>query len=244
MRKSVFINDEIYHICNRGVEKRNIFSNDKDRFRFIHNLFEMNDSNSADRFRIPIKKASSSQFSEVGPRKIERGKRNSLVYILAFILMPNHFHVLLQQKIDGGVPVFMQKIGTAYAMYFNKKNDRVGPLFQGRYKAVMISEDAHLLYMPHYIHLNALDLIEPKWREGEIADSKKALEFLENYRWSSYLDYIGKKNFPSVINKNHIIDKTPEEYQKEIAEWLQGMEEVNKFPRSGLGNLGKFIKFH
>ncbi len=193
MKRPQFAVDQIYHIYNRGVEKREIFSEDKDRFRFIHDLFEFNDKMPAGR------------FSEVQPPKVlEVRNRNLMVEILAFCLMPNHFHLLLREKTENGIVGFMQKLGTGYAMYFNQKYQRVGSLFQGRFKAVLIDKENHFLYLPYYIHANPLDLIVPQWKDKRIEDLPKAIHYLENYRWSSYLDYIGRDNFPSIISKSFL----------------------------------------
>lgn len=200
MQKPSFVNDAIYHIYNRGVEKRNIFGDDKDRFRFVHDLFEFNDTKPALNLNYYFGK----QSMEVEPQ-YTRKPRKLLVEILAFCLMPNHYHLLLRQKLENGIITFMQKLGTGYTMYFNQKYERVGSLFQGRFKAVLVNKDAHLLYLPHYIHLNPLDSAMPDWREKEIINHKKAMKFLENYRWSSFQDYIGIKNFPSVTQRDFIL---------------------------------------
>src|SRR4030042_5708941 len=110
MKKPTFINDKIYHIYNRGVEKRNIFINEKDYVRFLHDLYEFNNSISADK------------FFEI--HALKNKNRSLLVEILAYCLMPNHYHILLRQKNDNGVVTFMKKLGTGYAMYFNEKYDR------------------------------------------------------------------------------------------------------------------------
>ena len=101
-------------------------------------------------------------------------------------------------------------------MYFNQKNQRVGHLFQGRFKAILINSNRHLLHMPNYIHLNPLDLIEPGWRKNKITNPKKSLAYLQKYRWSSLLDYINIKNFPSIINRKLLkeILGSPSHYKK------------------------------
>ncbi len=195
MKKPKFVNNEIYHVYNRGVEKRLISGDDKDRFRFIHNLYEMNNSLPVLNSRYWLARKNNNM--EVQLPYI----REKLVEILAFCIMPNHYHLLLRQVQEKGIVRFMQKLGTAYTNYFNLRNERVGPLFQGRFKAVLIGEDGHLRHLYNYIHLNPLDLSAPEWRENKLNNQQKALDFLNNYRWSSYLDYAGKKNFPSVIDK-------------------------------------------
>ncbi len=222
MKKPPFLNDQIYHIYNRGVEKRNIFMDDYDYLKFIHDLYEFNDEN-------PVDKAIGFQLSEVEPPKVGKTykykryrkiSRKPLIEIFVFELMPNHFHLMVRQLIDGGIVKFMQKLGTGYTMSFNEKYDRVGPLFQGSFKAVMIERDAHLMYLPHYIHLNSLDLITFGGRTSESAEEK--MEFLENYRWSSLPDYLGKKNFPSITERDFILDSVGgiKAYKKAIKEFL------------------------
>jgi len=217
MRKSPFINDQIYHIYNRGVEKRDIFMNDSDYSRFVYNLFEFNDITPAQNHTC---KNHSFSFSEVELRRIE--ERNPFIEILAFCLMPNHYHLLIKQKVDGGIVKFMQKLGTGYTNYFNTKYERVGALFQGKFKAVLIENDAQLLHIPYYIHCNPLDLKYPKWKERGLKNPKGALEFLGNYRWSSFKDYIGDENFPFVIEKDFLMSSfgNARQYKKMMLDWL------------------------
>jgi len=223
MKKPRFVNGYIYHIYNRGVEKRKIFLDKEDYFRAVHDLFEFNDQNPA--LTLYYKQANFKSY-EVQPHKIgkkEREPRKLLVKILAFCLMPNHFHLLLQQVTNGGVIKFMQKLGTGYTMYFNQRYERVGPLFQGRFKAKLVNQESHLIHLPYYIHCNPLDLESPEWRKKEIKDYRKAVRFLENYRWSSYPDYIGKKNFPSVTQREFLLDffNGTEQYKKDTLNWLK-----------------------
>lgn len=222
MQKPIFIENQIYHIYNRGVEKRSIFIDNQDYTRFIHCLFEFNDKNPVKNFsRVEMNEFRSDSLRDnVAERKQKNKPRKLLVEILAFVLMPNHFHLLLQQKVDEGIVRFMQKIGIAHTMYFNQKYERVGPLFQGRFKAVLVEKDAHFLYLPHYIHLNPLDLINESDRNSLIGK----MTFLENYRWSSLPDYIGKKNFPSVTQRDFLLESFDgtEGYKKDIKEWVEG----------------------
>ncbi len=210
MKKPPFINNEIYHVYNRGVEKRNVFLEKRDYFRFISCLREFNDINPALPSNIRYLIRNPSQITqdrlEVQLPNMNAHSAEPLVEILAFCLMPNHYHLLVRQLLDDGVPKFMQKLGTGYTNYFNQKNKRVGSLFQGRFKAILVEKEEHLRYLPLYIHLNPLDLIAPEWREDELKNQSSAIEYLESYRWTSYLDYIGTKNFPNVINKEALFN--------------------------------------
>jgi putative transposase len=228
MKKPEFVNDQIYHIYNRGVEKRKVFMDDNDYLRFVHDLFEFNDEQPvlSSNIRLCARKPSRAQEStasqclEIGTPNIKR-KRKLLVDILAFCLMPNHFHILLRQRVDNGVSKFMQKF-LGYTMYFNEKYKRVGPLFQGKFKAVLVENEAHHLHIPNYIHLNPLGLLVSESRNTKI-NCEDALEFLKNYRWSSFRDYIGLKNFPSVTHREYLTEilGKPEDYAKEIKGWIK-----------------------
>ena len=182
----------------RGVEKRIIFPQEEDYFRFIHDLFEFNDEDTV----ASVYRFHANNLTGTVPVKLgqERKKRKLLLEILAFCLMPNHFHLLLRQMKEQGISKFMRKLG-GYATYINKKYGREGHLYQGRFRAVHIKDETQLKNGFVYVHANPIDLIEPGWKEEGIRNSKKVIKFLENYRWSSYLDYIGKKNYPSVTNR-------------------------------------------
>ncbi|KKW06363.1 MAG: hypothetical protein UY42_C0037G0002 [Parcubacteria group bacterium GW2011_GWA2_49_16] len=231
MIKPVFTSDQVYHIYNRGVEKRNIFLDAQDYFRFIHNLFEFNDEAPAENiyYKLPQLQAyeSKAQSYEVQLRKIgvgvEKKTRKLLVEIMIFTLMPNHFHLLLRQKKEGGIVRFMQKLGTGYTNYFNKKYERVGSLFQGRFKAVLTGKESHLFYLPFYIHTNPLDLLFHDWQEKGIKNYQSAMKFLETYRWSSFPDYIDKKNFPSITQRGFLSDflGDAKQYREDTLKWLK-----------------------
>ncbi len=222
MRQISFTEGEIYHIYNRGVEKRNIFLDNKDYFRFIHDLFEFNDEEPAS---LLYYKKPFIQSYETKSHRIDH-KRKLIVEILVFALMPNHFHLLLRQRKESGISQFMHKLGVGYSMYFNQKYERAGSLFQGPYKAVLVEKDSHFLHLPYYIHLNPLDLKFLEWRNKEIKNYRAAVKFLKNYRWSSFLDYIGKKNFPSVTQREFLMEffKGPQNYKKEIIKWLEEID--------------------
>jgi len=214
---------EVYHVYNRGVDKRVIFDDDQDRIRFVHDLWEFNDRKPAqyiDRRVLPDDL--SALMYEVGlPTSKQRRSREKLVDILAWVLMPNHFHLILRPRVDNGVTIFMRKLGTGYVNAFNLKKDRVGPLFQGVYKFKHINREAHFCYLPHYIHLNPIALTPN-------GDQKTLLAFLDSYRWSSFQDYCGKTNFPSIIETQFIAETfgSKDNYRNELIEWLREGEDA------------------
>jgi putative transposase len=192
---------EYYHIYNRGVEKRVIFLDDSDKKRFIKLLYLANGTTP-----LVFKTVQGLPLDEV-----ERGTRKLAVG--AYVLMSNHFHILVKETQEGGITSFMEKLQTGYSMYFNKKNNRVGPLFQGTFKAEHINRDEHLKYLFAYIHLNPIKIIEPNWKEGGIKNIPLAESFLKKYTGSSYTEYIGgnreekliisSEEFPEYFSKLH-----------------------------------------
>ena len=179
---------EFYHLINRGVDKKITFLEDSDYVRFIHDLYVFNNVNNV---------GPNHRFREFQSQYVRR----PLVEIHSFCLMPNHYHLLVSELEDNGISLFMRKINMGYAKYFNEKYSRSGVLWQGTFKRIHIERDAHFLYVPYYIHLNPLDLTHSEWRTGNILDMTSVMENLKKYRWSSLLDYLGQKNFPSIINK-------------------------------------------
>lgn len=193
----------------------------QDYLRFIHDLYELNDQ---ERVELNYYKF---RDCEIDDKITKVNKlRKPLVNILAFCLMPNHYHILLAPRVENGIPRFMQKVNMGYSKYFNQKYERTGTLFQGRYKSILITDDTHFLHLPFYIHFNPLDLSHPEWRENKISDPKKALESLMLYRWSSHLDYLGIKNFPSVLNIKLLREVLGDgnDYKKLVANYLKDIQ--------------------
>jgi putative transposase len=203
---------DVYHILNRGVEKRKIFFDENDRFRFIHNLYDFNDINYAPPYRQRCR------------ARAEKDK-HELVDLLCWAAPLNHSHNLVQEKIEGGASIFSKKIFGGYTKYINEKYDRNGVLFQGRSKIIKVQREPHFFYLPFYITANLIDLIEPGWKKKGIKNIKKVMDFLENCRWSSFPDLIGKENFPLLINKNlfyEIFGTNEKKFKNDFIEWLKG----------------------
>ena len=191
---------------------------DADRVRFIRSMFLFNDK----------KYVSSTTRKDTGGKTLMvEGKRDLLVHIHAYCLMDNHYHMLLSAHNDDEklISLFMKKLNKGYSRYFNEKYKRNGALWQGKYKKIHIIDDAHFLHIPYYIHLNPLDAKFPKWRDGGLKNSKEALAWLRTYRWSSHLDYLGEKNFRSVLDMDILGDpnnlSTNIRYEKRLLRVLE-----------------------
>lgn len=214
---------DIYHVLNRSIDNKKIFLDRQDYFRFVHDLFEFNNQEPANTASYHFFQRSKN--GDLEGRNIKR-PRKLLVDIHAFCLMPNHYHLLLSPRAENGIPWFMQKLGAGYVKYFNQKYKRKGTLFEGRYKSILVTGEPHFYYLPYYIHFNPLDLKFPEWREGKLQNCNEAFKFLESYRWSSHLDYLDKKNFPSVTKREFLLNVFggTEKYSESVKQWLRNLE--------------------
>ena len=207
MQRAVpFHTDEIYHIFNRGAHKEKIFRDDRGRQRFQALLLICNRRDPVHLGNLLTKYKGPSfikLFSEQVPKE-----RDRLVDVLAYCLMPNHFHIVMRQRRAGGITTLMRKVGTAYSMYFNAKHDHSGTLLQGRFKSEHIDTERYLRWIFQYVHLNPLDIFESKWREVGLKDTKGAEHFIANYRWSSHLDYSAlERSEQSILTMDDVYDK-------------------------------------
>ncbi len=181
MKRPVFINDQFYHVFNRGTDKRDVFADEQDYRRFLFSMKGFNDVNSTLNFYRRLNVGS--------PTSLKPINQESLVEILCYCLMPNHFHLIVRQLKENGITSFMRKMGTGYTNYFNQKHKRSGVLFQGKFKSILIESDEYLNYLIQYIDLNPLELIEPDWKEKGLKNWNKSKEFLKSYQWGNCRDY-------------------------------------------------------
>ncbi|MFZ1019703.1 MAG: transposase [Minisyncoccia bacterium] len=204
LRKQSFAPGEYYHLYNRGTEKRIIFLDKQD---YGHFLFLMHICNTT----------KSIELRNIG-ENFDRGK--TIVDIGAYCLMPNHFHILVHEKTEGGISKYMRKLLTAYSMYFNKKYERTGKLYEGVFKSTHANSDNYLKYLYSYIHLNPAKLIDKNWKENKNRKTKLLLEYVFAYPYSSLKEYVSKKF--KIINpsKFPVYFKNPTEHKKELLEWL------------------------
>lgn len=214
MRRITFAEGEFYHIYNRGVDKRVVFMSRDEYRRFMAYLFLLNDvgNRRTDNF---LRKDWTPDLSSRDDTRVP------LVAIGAFCLMPNHFHLYMTPVQDGGVSKFMQRLQTAYTMYFNEKYNRSGALFQGTFKAKHVDRDGYARYLFSYIHLNSAKIKDPSWRERGPKDFKTLRQYVASYPYSSLSTYISGKHtitnpskFPEHLSRMTDVDE-------HIDTWLQ-----------------------
>lgn len=191
-----FVNGHFYHIYNRGVEKRRIFEKNWDYSRFIKTIRY---------YQLLGPKPRLSKFLLGSIFKPDTNKK--IVEIICYCLMPNHFHFLVKQLKDGGITEFTSKLSNSYTKYYNTKYNRVGPLLQGEFKAVLIQSDEQLMHISRYIHLNPI--------------ASLLVKNLDQHNWSSYKEYI-QNNSAGLCTKEEVLSyfKSPQAYQKFVLDQI------------------------
>lgn len=221
MREIKFGIDEYYHIYNRGVDKRIIFIDDRDYERFLCLMFM---SNSRKNFSITKDSKDNWSFEKV----LEMDRGEPLVSIGAWCLMPNHFHILLKERVEGGISKFMHKLTMGYSGYFNKKYLRKGSLFEGSFKVRYVDSDKYLKYLYSYIHLNPIGILDKGWKKKHIENISEAKKFVKDFKYSSYIDYLGKERSESKILNSAAFPKYFEnisDFEKIMDFWMENSEE-------------------
>lgn len=213
-RKFPIVTGQVYHVLNRSVAKQPIFVHDSSYLRALEIISYYQYLDTHVRFshyiRLPEKLRNSTLDALMQSKK--------RVKILAFCIMPNHMHFLLQETSDKGISTFMSNIQNSYAKWFNIKNKRNGALFQQMFKAVLIENDEQLIHVVRYIHLNPVTSFVVK-------DIKELL----TYPWTSFPDYINKEK-SKVIDRELILGLFPstEKFIEFIQDQTDYQRQLNK----------------
>lgn len=213
-RKIVLANEQIYHIYNRGIDHKSVFTTRWEFQRAINTLSFYRFASLPFRFSQLLKLPHDDRIQILDDLKKEN---NKLVEIICFCLMPNHFHFMLKQLQDGGVRKFISNFTNSYTKYFNTKYERTGHLFEGLFKAVLVETDEQLIHLSRYIHLNP------------VASFIIKLEDLESYAWSSFLEYLDLTQ-DQFCQKEIIINQFPTttSYKKFVYNQVKYSQELEK----------------
>lgn len=203
-----FAAGEYFHLVNRGNLKCDIFKDNADRARFLFSLLYFQSNKSLDNIGFHIKNFLKTGSFNINDKETREIINNRLVKIIAFTLMPNHFHIIVQANTDKGVSTYMQKVLNGYTKYFNAKYQQSGHLFQGAFRAVHIKDNEQLLYTSAYIHLNPREIGE---REKET-----------KYRWSSFSDFVGQNRWDQLLDPSVILEQMESsEKGKDYQKWVE-----------------------
>lgn len=213
-RSTILTNEQFYHVFNRGIERRTIFSNKREFDRALNTLKYYRYANVPFKFSKFLVQTEENKTNLLKRFNI---KENELVEIIAYCLMPNHFHLLLKQIKDNGISKFISNLTNSYTKYFNTKHERVGALMQGIFKAVRVETDEQLIHLSRYIHLNPVSSFVIKEQD------------LNNYPWFSYREYLSLEK-DEFCAKEYVLNnfKTKEDYQKFVLDQLSYAQELER----------------
>lgn len=233
MRKEPFTVGNYIHVYNRGNRKLPIIRDARDRWHFLQMLFYFNDEYSPPNPFQTLREKLKAAFNDQLVLPEGWSERKPLTKILAFSLMPNHFHLLLKEIKGGGITSFMEKLGTGMTKYYNTKYQEIGRLFQGPYRAKLVNEEMYFKDLSVYIQVKNPFELYPGGLKRAIREFDKAYDFTVDYPYCSLADYAGKRNSP-IIDRDILADliKNPKEYKefardsmvaRDIDERLEGL---------------------
>jgi len=218
-RTAPLVTGEYYHVYNRGVARQPVFLTKRDYERFLLTL-------SYYRFLKPSAKLSRFLTLSQGERARMMGRATQtserLVELISFVLMPNHFHLLVRQSADHGISTFVGRITNSYTRYFNTKHDRVGPVFQGAFKTVRVETDEQLIHLSRYIHLNPL-----------VSHVAKESTWL-SYPWSSLMDF--RQGRSALVERAPVLEHfaSPKEYERFMLDRADYLKKLNQIKHLAL----------
>ncbi len=222
MRKVIFANNEIYHIFNRGVERKSIFTDNREynraitTFNYYHFLKPTLSLSRVLNFNLEKKQNFLQQLTQTNKKLVE---------IICYCLMPNHFHLLIKQMQENGISRFMNNFANSYTRYYDTRHDRIGPLFEGIFRAIRIETNDQLLYVDRYIHINPTTSFIIKEKD------------LDMYPWSSLPEYLNLSK-EEICDKDIILDQFPdrESYRKFVHDQVDYAQKLKKITHLILEN--------
>lgn len=202
-RTKISIN-EYYHIYNRGNDKKEIFLEERDRIRFMFLLLYFQGGDTVYNIGRHVSNYVRHSMFNIDFEKIYKNRK---VELLAFAMMPNHFHLILKEKEETGISKYLQRVQNSYTKYINVKKGKTGHLFQWPYQAVHIENNEQLLHLSAYIHRNPREI--KKWKDKE-----------HIFPWSSFTDYVTENRWGKLLSTELLLTqfKKPDEYKNFVDE--------------------------
>jgi len=208
MKEELLVTGEIYHVHTKSIAGFRIFNNDADFLRIIR-LMQY--------YQKEKQRLSFSKFIREDNQSFKNKHSDSkkLVQIICHSPMPTHLHLALKQLEEKGISVFMSNILNSYSRYFNLKHHRKGPLWEGRFKKVLVETDSQLLHLTRYIHLNPV--------------TANLVNRPEDWVYSSYKEYISNdRSSNAICNYDDILEMEPSEYKKFVEDRISYQKELAK----------------
>jgi len=220
IRKDPLVNDNYYHIFSRSIAGYEVFNKSEDFARLVELLILYRYADFVYRYSKFNELQLSMQEEIIEQLKI---KRDFLVEIVAYSIMPTHLHLLLKQVVDNGISKFISRVLNSYTRYFNLKHHRTGPLWEGKFKNVAVNKDEQLLHLTRYIHLNPT--------------SAGLVEKPEEWDFSSYNEYLNKEK-NGLCNFHQLIAINPKQYKIFVNDRKSYQKELSIIKNSLIDNYG------
>ncbi|MBI4656018.1 MAG: transposase [Elusimicrobia bacterium] len=202
MRKEKLVSDEIYHVFNKSIASYKIFNSDDDYDRFLY----------AVNYYTTDRKGSFSSFLKSKEKTINHSD-GKYVKIVSYCFMPTHFHLVLKQLEENGIVRFISNLSNSYAKYFNLKHNRKGPLWEGRFRNVLVKTDEQILHLTRYIHLNPVT--------AYLVDKPG------DWRYSSYREYLNVSD-KKICSYSDILVVKPDKYKEFVEDRISYQRELAK----------------
>lgn len=211
-RSSIYLGEH-YHIFNRGISKNIIFLDEADYIRMLFSILFFQHKDSIQNLHRSLDNFSYKSLPSSLDKLAQEVINNRMVELVAFALMPNHFHIIAHELKEGGISHYLQRIEIAYTKYFNTKYKHSGYLFQGPFQSVHIEDNEQLLHLSAYVHLNHREIGE--WKNKE-----------NIYPWSSYRDILGQNRWGDLLKYQIITEQfsNGQEYQNFVV--TSGVKDV------------------
>ena len=213
MRRDIIVNGQYYHAFNKSIAGYKIF-NDESEYRRMLNIMDYYRFSNPSMCYSNFLKLSLSLQSEV---LTELSSHNKLIEVVNYCLMPTHYHFSLKQLVDCGIVKYVSNISNAYSRYFNIRHDRKGPLWQSRFKNVLIDSDEQLLHLSRYIHLNAT--------------TSNLVSSPEEWPYSSYYEYINANSHKGICDFKDVLNIDQKIYKKFVINRTSYQRELHKIKK-------------
>ena len=207
------VNGEVYHILSRSIAEYEIFNDQEDYLRFINLLvYYHKEGDLSYSYFMTLEGVVKNGFDNYFAKMT--GDRDELVQVVAYCIMPTHVHLILKQLTSNGISDFIGKVLNSYSKYFNTKHKRKGPLWEERFKNILVITDEQLLHLTRYLHLNPATAL--------------IVEKPEDWPYSSYCEYLGIGQGIGLCKYQDILNINPKSYRKFVNDRISYQRELAK----------------
>lgn len=217
MRKDILVEGEVYHICTKSIAGFNVFNNDSD-FERMRQLIKYYKTNNDAKFSDFIASKAVQEIGFNNLLEIISKDKDQLVQVIAYCFMPTHIHLILKQLSKNGISDYMRKILNSYSSYFNTLHKRQGPLWESRFKNVLVKDDEQLLHLTRYHHLNPVT--------AHLCNNPS------DWQFSSYKEYLSEiEDNCKICQFDDLLEINPSQYRKFVNDHISYQRELSKIKK-------------